>query len=236
MTDNELKELVAGLAVSNAENAKELAKFIAENARLQAEYAKVQADNAKVQADNAKAHAEYVKTQEIAQENVQAEVRLLFKETEDQMKKTDETLKRMGINLGGISENMGSYTEDYFYNSLSDNIVLGGIQFDEIGKNVQRKSKRLEDEYDIVLYNGDCIALIECKYKAHEKDLRKLIDKKVENFRELFPYYRNYKIYLGLASFSFYPELETLAKESGVAILKQKGDLMEIEADNLKAY
>ena len=189
MTNNELKELVAGLAVSQA---KTDAKFL--------------------------------------------ETSAIFKETEAQMKRTDEKMERIFTEMGGISNNMGSSAEEYFYNSLSDSLQLGGIHFDEIGKNVQKKSKRLEDEYDIVLYNGDCIALIECKYKAHENDLRKLIDKKVDNFRNLFPYYKDYKFYLGLASFSFYPELEELAKEKGVAVLKQKGDVMVVEADNLKAY
>ena len=175
MTDNELKELVAGLAVSQAK-------------------------------------------------------------TDAQMNRTDETLKRMGIHLGGITDNNGSNAEEYFFNSLQTTPVLGGIKFDDVKKNIHAIKLRLEDEYDIVMYNGDCIALIECKYKAHENDLRKLIGKKVDNFKELFPYYSNYKIYVGLASFSFYPELEELAKQKGVAILKQRGEVMEIVAENLKAY
>ena len=175
MTDNELKELVAGLAVSNAE--------------------------------------------------------LTAK-----MKKTDASLERIGIRLGSISDNNGSNAEDYFFNSLIEKPVLGGVRYDSVNRNVHAVRFRLEDEYDIVLYNGDSIALIECKYKAHENDLRKLIDKKVENFRNLFPYYSDYKFYLGLASFSFYPELEDLAKQNGVAILKQKGDAVEIVAEHLKAY
>ncbi len=153
-----------------------------------------------------------------------------------QIKKNEVKFSKMKFDLSAMSNNYGSGVEDYFYNSMADNPTLGGIQFDDIGRNVQRRSKRLEDEYDIVLYNGDCIALIECKTKAHEKDITTLIDKKVGNFRTLFPYYKDYKIYLGLASFSFYPDLEAFAKEKGVAILKQKGEVMEIEADNLKAY
>ena len=153
-----------------------------------------------------------------------------------QIKKNEEKFSKMKFDLSAMSNNYGSGVEDYFYNSMADNPTLGGIQFDDIGRNVQRRSKRLEDEYDIVLYNGDCVALIECKTKAHEKDITTLIDKKVGNFRTLFPYYKDYKIYLGLASFSFYPDLEAFAKEKGVAILKQKGEVMEIEADNLKAY
>jgi len=41
---------------------------------------------------------------------------------------------------------------------------------------------------------------------------------------------------LGLASFGFYPELEQFAHENGVAILKQKGDVVQVDADYLKAY
>ena len=175
MTDNELKELVAGLAVSNAE--------------------------------------------------------LTIK-----MKETDATLERMGIHLGGITDNNGSNTEDYFYNSLLDNPVLGGIKYDSISKNLEIRSKRTQGEFDLVMFNGESIALIECKYKAHKRDVEKLINTKVDSFKNLFPVYANYKFYLGIASFSFYPELEDFAKQNGVAILKQKGEIVEIEADNLKAY
>ena len=164
------------------------------------------------------------------------ELAIAHTETEAQMKRTDATLERMGIYLGGITDNIGMTTEDYFYNSLYHKPVLGNIKFDSITKNIHIKTKRLEDEFDIVMYNGDCIALIECKYKAHENDVKKLIDKKVNSFRILHPDYKDYKIYLGIASFSFYPELEQYAKENGVAILKQKGELVEIEAENLKVY
>ena len=189
MTDNELKDLVAGLAITSAE--------------------------------------------------IEAQMKLTdeqMKRTDEQMKRTDEKLERIGIRVGNIADNNGSSAEEYFFNSLEAQPILGGIKFDDVKRNVHSFKLKLEDEYDIVMYNGNCIALIECKYKAHEKDLRKLIDKKADNFRELFPYYKDYQIYLGLASFSFYPELESYAKEYGVAILKQKGDVMEIEADNLKVY
>lgn len=166
----------------------------------------------------------------------QAKTEAQMAKTNAQMAKTDATLERMGITLGGINNNFGYTTEDYFYNSMYDNPVLGGIKFDTIRKNIHTRTKRMEDEFDIVLYNGDSIGLIECKYKAHENDLNRLMTKKVDSFRQLFPDFQDYKIYLGLASFSFYPELEELAKLNGVAILKQKGDVVEIEAENLKVY
>ena len=159
-----------------------------------------------------------------------------MKRTDEQMKRTDATLERIGIRLGNISDNNGSNAEDYFFNSLVDKPELGGISYDTIVKNFIPKSKRGQGEFDIVMYNGENIALVECKYKAHKTDVEKLITKQVDNFKKLFPIYANHKFYLGIASFSFYPELEEFAKENGVAILKQIGDIVEIEVSNLKVY
>ena len=157
-------------------------------------------------------------------------------ETAAQMKRTDATLERVGIRLGNIADNNGANAEEYFFNSLADNPELGGVKYDTITKNYIIKSKRGQGEFDIVMVNGESIALIECKYKAHLSNVEKLITKQVDSFKKLFPVYANFKFYLGIASFSFYPELEKYAKQNGVAILKQKGDVLEIEADNLKAY
>jgi hypothetical protein len=182
MTDNELKELVAGLAISNAKNAV-------------------------AQAENAL-----------------------------QLKKTEEILKNMGIHVGGMANSHGQSTEEYFYNSLVENPMLGNIKFDEICRNLHYKIANLEDEFDITMFNGYNIALIECKYRAKEQDVIKLIDKKVGNFRTLAPFYANHTIYLGIAGFSFDARIEKFARDNGVAILRQRGNVVEVEADNLKAY
>ncbi len=165
-----------------------------------------------------------------------AELKEMQKKNELQFARTDKTLERMGITLGNVTNNIGSITEEYFFNCLIEKPVLGGVKYDKVRRNISGVGLKSEDEFDIVMYNGDSIALIECKNKAHKNDLMKLIEKKAANFKDVFPNFKDYKIFLGLASFSFYPELEEMAKENGVAILKQKGDVVEIEADNLKAY
>ena len=203
MTDNELKELVAGLAISQAKNEEQFERT----------------------------EAQMRETDALIKETT-AQMR----ETDAQMKRTDATLERMGITLGNVTNNIGSITEEYFYNSLLEKPVFGGVMYNKVRRNIGGVGLKSEDEFDIVMYNGDSIALIECKNKAHENDLRKLITKKADNFKDVFPTFKDYKIYLGLASFSFYPELEEMAKQNGVAILKQKGDIVVIEADNLKAY
>jgi hypothetical protein len=150
--------------------------------------------------------------------------------------KTEAQLKRTMEILSNVGHNNGAHTEDYFYNALQATMTFGGIKYDYIEKNIHQRSTRVQDGFDVVMYNGNSIALIECKYKAHENDLIHLTEKKVANFKALNPDYANYAIYCGLGSFSFYDKLEQRANELGVAILKQQGDITHIYAENLKAY
>ena len=57
-----------------------------------------------------------------------------------------------------------------------------------------------------------------------------------ELFRINYPEFQNHKIHLGLATMAFYPELEEKCREEGIAIVKQDGDNVIINYDNLKAF
>jgi hypothetical protein len=80
------------------------------------------------------------------------------------------------------------------------------------------------------------VALIEIKYKADTSDVKKMVSKKVSNFRTLFPYYKDYKVYLGLGSMSFNERVTTKAHELGIGLLKQVGETVEAEPGYVKAY
>jgi hypothetical protein len=161
-----------------------------------------------------------------------------MKRTDEQMKrsdeklekmfaKTDEKLARMGITLGNISNNQGSVAEEFFYNSLAHTQTLAGIHYDFVDKNLTRSAGGIQDEFDIVMVNGKDIAIIEVKYKAHEADLTKLLTKKYNNFKKLFPMYKDYSHHLVLATFSLYEDLKEKALAQGVTVLQRKGDVFE---------
>ncbi|MFZ2969338.1 MAG: hypothetical protein WA080_09830, partial [Sulfuricurvum sp.] len=147
--------------------------------------------------------------------------------TDEQMNRNEAKLTKMGVLLGNISNNQGDVAEEFFYNSLEDKKDLSGIHYDFIDKNWKSSTKNLRDEFDIVMVNGKDIAIIEVKYKAHEKDLEKLLTKKQTNFKELFPIYKDYTHHLALASFYMPPELKEKALENNVIVLQRKGDVME---------
>jgi len=149
---------------------------------------------------------------------------------------TDRRMKELQKTVGGITNNQGSFAEEYFFNSFEQGkLNFFGEKFDEIAKNLTHFWQGLKDEYDIVLYNHASVALIEVKYKAHVSDIPEVL-KKAETFRILFPNYKDFRIYLGLASMSFYPELEEACINNGIAIIKQVGDNVIINDKHLKAY
>ena len=147
--------------------------------------------------------------------------------TDEQMKKTDERLDKIAKLVGNISNNQGAIAEEFFYNSLESNPALAGIDYDFLDKNSTRSKKGLSDEFDILLVNGENIAIIETKYKAHHNDVEKLINKKYENFKKLYPEYKNYTHHLALASFNINRDVKEYALQKGVILLQRKGELIE---------
>jgi len=148
----------------------------------------------------------------------------------------EKRMKNMEDRVGAWSNNHGSFAEEYFFNAFENGEKnFFGEYFNEIGKNIANVWKGLKDEYDIVLYNDNSVALIEVKYKAHKRDIEKVL-KKAETFRILFPSYKTFKIYLGLASLSFYPELEQECVNQGIAVIKQVGDTVVINDIYLKVF
>ena len=157
-------------------------------------------------------------------------------EFDQRKREADERIKKLEELVGSQASNHGSFAEEYFFNSFENGKQnFFGEKFDYIEKNLFCRWQDLKDEYDIVLYNHTSVALIEVKYKAHKNDIPKVL-KKAETFRILSPYYKEFKIYLGLASMSFYPDLEQKCVEQGIAVIKQVGDSVVINDKNLRVF
>ena len=143
-------------------------------------------------------------------------------------KETDRKLQKVSDMLGGISANQGDVAEDFFYNSFIIDNHLGEIAFDDITKNMEKHRGEIQEEYDIFLTNGEAIAIIEVKYKAHLADIKKL-DRKFNNFKKLFPIYKDYKLYGAMASFYFNKDTKDELLKQGYFIVERCGDLIRTE-------
>ena len=216
VTDDELKALVAGLAVAQDRTDAQLKAFSADRAAAQD---RIDAQLKALGADRA-----------AAQDRIDAQLA----ENAAQMARTDakldrlaEKVDRLAAMYGGVGNNQGAVAEEFYYNSLKANPVLDGMRFDFVDKNVTRSHAGMEDEFDLLLVNGQTVFVVEVKYKAHEKDLGRLLGVKAPNFQRLFPEHAGRRQRLALAAFHLHDELKQAALEQGVSVLQRKGDVIE---------
>lgn len=188
MTDEELKALVASLAIDQKELTKKMAQTEEQMKRTDEQ----------------------------------------MKRTDEQLKRTDEKLERIGITLANISQNQGDVAEEFFFNSLAEDPRLGSIHFEDIIKNQQKRRGKTQEEYDLVMTNGDSIGIVEVKYKVHQNDLQKL-ERKMHNFKKLFPIYNEYKLYGAIASFHINEDARVEALQRGFFVLQRRGDIVHSE-------
>ena len=155
------------------------------------------------------------------------------KATDEQIKRNDkmltEKLDRMGITLGNIGKNQGDVAEEFFFQSLIKDNHLGKIRFDDVVKNMEKHRGKIQEEYDLVMTNGDAIAVVEVKYKAHTNDLDKL-DRKMKHFKQLFPIYQAFKQYGAIAAFHINDDAKEEALRRGYFVLQRSGDLVHTES------
>ena len=177
-----------------------------------------------------------------------AEIREIQKETATLAKETFKAIRELevktdGINnrVEGIGESNGKFSESYFYNTLLNSMRFGKKDFDLIDKGLKRTQKlpdgkKIKGEYDVIMYNGDTVALVEIKYKVQKDHLEELATRQIEAFKKLFPQYANHKFYLGIAGMSFEDGVEKEALKRGIGILRPKGESVEILDEKLKVY
>ncbi len=142
-----------------------------------------------------------------------------------------DTMKKM---LDGVSKNQGSVAEEYFYKSLSKLPSLGGIRFDRVTPHFVAGRKGKQQEYDVVLVNGNSVAVVEVKYKAHVNDLPQ-VHAQVARFKEDCPEFKNYAIYGGIAGLSVPDEVTKAALAQGLFVLSREGRALTVQAQGMRA-
>lgn len=182
---------------------------------------------AELQAQSAKESAE-------RQARHEAEMDKWRIESDKRRIESDRKLDSISKQLGSIGMNNGAYFEEIVYSSLYEKRTLGGLYYEKISRNVS--SLYGDTEYDILMINGEAVAIIEVKYRAHPNDVEKFLAKKPAAFRRGFPGLKDHRLYLGIASGSIYKQLIDEAKNAGIFLLGAKGDSHEVFNKQVKAF
>ena len=226
ISDQELRDLVK----QNALQIKELKEENKKGFQELREAQKTDAQLAKTDAQLAKTDAQL------------AETAKQLKETDTRLRNflggygdvaTDVSIIELRARLRKFLGGYGDTAEEYFYQSLKKTMRLGDIKFDEIDREVRKKADW--NEFDIVLYNGDSVGIIEVKSRANPKYLE--VEKQIHNFKEQFPEYQGYKIYYGVATMSTKNnELYDFCKSKGLFLLCQNGDHIDLLNSEVQVY
>ena len=229
MTDEELKSLVASLAIESKETDRQLRQ-------LKEMFAETDKRMEKTDLKIAKVSEDIDSVSKKVSEQIDSVSKKVSEHIDSMSKKVFGQIDSVSKQMGGINENIGHHAEQFFQNVLADKKVFGGIKYDDIILNMGYKDKTGEVEFDIVLENGNSVALIEVKNRIHPDFVKKLAEERINKFRRYFPMYKGYDVYLGIAGFSFSEPVLEEARKYGVGIIRQVGEGIEIDATGLKAY
>jgi len=154
-----------------------------------------------------------------------------FQESErflaEKFKSTDERIDKLARLYGGVSDNSKDVAEEFFFRGLKNRKELFGIDYEHIDTMSRHKGK-LQGQYDIVLYNGNKIIVIEVKYKLHPNDVDDFYNRKLPKFKLLYPEYNDKKIIGGVAALSVPNESIEKAMAYGFLVLTQSGDDLSV--------
>jgi hypothetical protein len=170
-----------------------------------------------------------------------AEIGAGLEKTEKLMAENAKKFADMREELGNIGHNNGLIAEEIVFHSLEKDMVFAGIKFDFIDHGLVRSrklpdGKKVKGEYDVLLYNGTAVAIIEVKHRVGIEALKRLVEVQLPRFKQVFPQYEDAKMYLGLGGMSFEKGIAEEARKQGIATLMLSGDAVDINDKDVKAW
>ena len=213
------------LALTQA-NSKAIDKLTASIAEMSANARAEQARRDKENAERAKEFA----AEQARRDKENAE---LAKEFAKSQARWDSFMEK----YGGYVDNDGRKTENFFIEGLKQlDLVVGGIEFDEIISNDQRwRKKVVAIELDGLLINGTTVGILEIKSTLHVKDVERVRDKRIGRFREFYTEHSDKKLAVIVAGKLINPDAAELARELGYIILKPNHQGISVDASCYRA-
>ncbi len=222
----------------------EIWAILKENAKGMQELKKRQEENSKQQEENSKQLAELTKKQEernAAWEKERVERNAAWEKQmqesnaawEKEMKEERRLRKETNKKLERYITVESDIQEDAYYctgqREIEEKgfIMIGGVAYDSVDKNVKGRFEKVVGQYDVVFYNRSHIFIVGVKHKLRLDDFDQVFRHK-ETFPVVFPRYQDFQIHLGLACQSIPEHFISHAKAKGVYLLQPEADHIKI--------
>ena len=205
MTDNELKDLVAGLAIAQIETDKQLRET----------------DRQLKETDRQLKETDKRLSKQISATDKQ------LKETDKQLSKQ---MKELGKQIGGLGRKFGSFTEGLALPSMQK-ILQEKFNMEIISPSVRIHKEGRDMEIDVLAYtNSDVneVYVVEVKSHLREEGIFQL-QKIMDSFRRFFPEHNNKKLYGILAAVDMTTELKEKILSLGFYTARIKEDIFSLD-------
>jgi len=199
ITDQELRDLVASLAIKADRIDEQQAKTDAAISRLEKSQEKTDAQLAKTDAQLAKT-----------------------------IKKLDDVglmLGNMGIMQGNITEEMIYRSLDTLFGEEGKQFYS---IFQNIKPSKAIRNQYGWAEYDIIAVNGTDVLVTEVKSQLKKEDVDKFIDIQLPRFTTFFPQYKGYNVLGAMGGALVTTEIEYYALDKGLYVIVQNGENLSL--------
>ncbi|TAE23801.1 MAG: hypothetical protein EAZ92_14230 [Candidatus Kapaibacterium sp.] len=222
MTDQELKDLVASLALDTQALKAQIAASQAEADRRAAE-----ADRRAAEADKRAAEADRRDAEAKEKEEIRrAEIKAM-------QKKTDRQLRELGKQIGGIGNKFGKFTEGMSLPSVRK-LLFRRFGVEDFMPYRQRRVGAETVELDALgIVNGSRkeAYIVEIKSQLRQDSIEQVLTM-LGRFRSIFPEYAHLKLYGIIVAASSNDEALQLAKKQGLYVISFDNNLMTFHDDD----
>jgi len=214
MTDQELKDLVTQLAVSQRETVefqRKMDEYQRETAEFQRETTKHKHKMDEYQRETTKHKHKMDEYQ---------------RETAKMQRETAKQIKELGKQIGGLGRKFGSFTEGLALPSMQK-ILRKQFKMEVISPSVRVKKQGKEMEIDVLAYANSHINKVyitEVKSHLREEGINQLLDM-VQKFRFFFPEHKDKQVFAILAAVEMSKTLKKRALSLGFYTASIKEDL-----------
>ncbi len=226
MTDQELKDLVASLAVNQAELSGEMRDMRVSQEEISA---RIRREQAEASAEIREAQAETDRQLQATDRQLQATDRQL-QATDRALQELAEQAKRTQREIGGLANKFGGFTEGLAWPSLS-RIFEDHFQLDVSGPRLRVRRNGNTIELDAFAYSNrglDLALVAEVKSRFREEHLA-AVKKKLEDFPKFFPEHKDKELRGLVAAVDLPEQLAQRVLREGLYLARIRDDTFVLD-------
>ena len=143
------------------------------------------------------------------------------RELEESRKRSEREMAELRKAIGGIGNVQGEIAEDLFRRNVQAALKSLGIQIESVRHHIKVAGV---GEYDVVAVNGSQVVVFEIKNKLKGHDITRFLETQLTKFKEVFPEFKDHKVYGGIGALVMSEEQEAEAVSKGLFVLTQGED------------